>query len=173
MNFKLRKKLCETLVLSVLNYSLILCFPFLLKTTKYRLQLIQNYCCRFIYGLRKYDRVSAKINELGWLKIENLYKYYLGSLVYRILSTSIPPYLKCRLVHRGSLHDRSIRHTNTLDMPRFRFATSSRGFTYNAVTVYNSIPASFKTRSEGFFKRSFKSLLLESQKELFFHSNFR
>lgn len=75
INFELRKKLTETLVLPILNYGITLYYPCLDQITKYRLQKIQNCCCRFVFGLRKYDRVSEKINQLRWLKLENIYIY--------------------------------------------------------------------------------------------------
>ena len=60
INFKLRKKLVETLVLPILNYCNIVYYPCLDRITKNRIQVIQNSCCRFVYRLRKYDHISSK-----------------------------------------------------------------------------------------------------------------
>nr|CAH7759109.1 unnamed protein product [Callosobruchus chinensis] len=69
LNFKTRKKLVESLVLSKFNYSMVLYYPYLDCFMKYRMQKLQNNCCGFVFGLRKYDRVSSKIRNLGWLPL--------------------------------------------------------------------------------------------------------
>ena len=57
LNFKMRKKLCESLILFIFNYCNVVYYPCLDEITKNRLQYIQNVCCRLVHGLRKYDRV--------------------------------------------------------------------------------------------------------------------
>jgi hypothetical protein len=84
LNFKMRRKLCESLVVSHLNYCLIIYYPCLDQKTKSRLQKIQNFCCRFILKLRKYDHISTKINELRWLFVENIFQYQLSVFAFKI-----------------------------------------------------------------------------------------
>ncbi|CAH1986946.1 unnamed protein product [Acanthoscelides obtectus] len=83
LNFKTRKKLAETLVLSLINYSIAVYFPCLDYVTRYRVQKIQNSCCRFVCGLRKFSHVSKKINELRWLRVDQLFTYNLLILLQR------------------------------------------------------------------------------------------
>ena len=164
LNFHVRKSLCEKLVLSLLQYGLVLFYPCLDFVTKYRLQKIQNACCRFVFGLKKFDRTSIKIKELLWLKIENVYKLHLSSLVFKILSTSDPPYLREKLVFRKDIHNIHIRYPNKLSLPIFRLSLFQRSFTYNAVSVYNSIPDDFKRHSLDYLKLKFKAYLMLTQK---------
>lgn len=51
LNYKLRKKLCESLIMSLFTYCNGIYFPFLDLQTKNRLQVMQNNCVRFIFGL--------------------------------------------------------------------------------------------------------------------------
>nr|CAH7769964.1 unnamed protein product [Callosobruchus chinensis] len=48
LNFKTRKKLVEHSVLSKFNYSMVLYHPYLDCLMKYRMQKLQNNCCRFV-----------------------------------------------------------------------------------------------------------------------------
>lgn len=162
INFKLRKKLCEMLVLPIINYCLTVFYPCLDSSYKYRLQKIQNNCCRFIFKLKKYDHISVKIKQINWLKLDLHFQYLMAVLVHSTLSTSTPPYLKKKLVHRRSLHSANLRHVSRLSMPCFRTALFQRSFSYNAVVIYNNIENIFKSKPVNFFKKQikFKFLLL-------------
>lgn len=163
INFKLRKKLCETLVLPILNYGNIVYYSCLDKLTQYRLQKIQNSCCRFVYRLKKFDRVSNKINDLGWLRVDNLYKYHLSVFLKTILQTDSPPYLRGKLVFRHNIHDANLRSINCLSLPRYRSTMFQRSFSYNAVTVFNSITPQLKTLPVNNFRRKVKLYFLSLQ----------
>lgn len=71
-----------TLVLSHFNYCNFIYSPYLTAKDKSRIQKVQNWCCCFIYKLRRYDHVSHKMKELGWLNMENRRKYQMGSFVF-------------------------------------------------------------------------------------------
>lgn len=163
INFKLRKKLTEVLVLSILNYSSIVYFPCLDKFTQYRLQKIQNSCCRFIFGLRKYDRVSKRINQLGWLTVENTFKLNFSVFIENLMHTSSPFYLREKLVFRGEMHNTNIRYPNNLTIPRFRTVLFTRSFTYCSYSIYNKFNIKFKNLSLNEFRKKLKSLLLSAQ----------
>lgn len=156
LNFKVRKKLCETLVMSIVKYGLIVYYSCLDVYNKNRVQRIQNYCCRLIYNLRKYDHVSRNIYELLWLKISFLYNFTLANMIYSITSTSTPPYLKEKLIPRNSLHSVDLRNTAHFSMARFRSAMFQRSFSFNSVHVYNDIPQWIKDQKN---KVRFKSEL--------------
>nr|CAH7728351.1 unnamed protein product [Callosobruchus chinensis] len=90
MNYKLRKQLCESLVMSVLNYCDIVYFPCLGNRIKNnRLQIIQNNCIRFTYSLRKFNHVSDKYVSLKWLKLPKLVNYHFLIYVHKLLIESI------------------------------------------------------------------------------------
>lgn len=164
INFKIRKKLAETLVLSVLNYGLVVFFPCLDSRTQNRIQMIQNSCCRFIYGLKKFYHVTNKINELKWLKMPNTYRFQLLSLVHRVLLTESPMYLKNKLLFRNSVHQLGLRFTSSsLDMPKFYTSLFFRSFTYNAVMLHNHHCKGFVLYTVDRFRMTIRKLLMELQ----------
>lgn len=66
-----KKQLCKTLVLSQKTFA---CFapvylPFLDYDTSNTIQ-VQNSCIRYIFGIR-FEQVSDKLNELGWLDMKS------------------------------------------------------------------------------------------------------
>nr|CAI5817087.1 unnamed protein product [Callosobruchus analis] len=54
LNFKIRKKLCESQIKSIFSYCSIVYYPCLDSTSRYRLSVAQNNCARFIFNLRKF-----------------------------------------------------------------------------------------------------------------------
>ena len=131
LNFKVRKNLCESLVLPIFHYCNIVYYHCLDVVTKNRLQMVQNTCCRFVFGLRKYDRISSKIKDLHWLNMFDTVKLYFLMFVIRLLRSDGPIYLKGKLIFRSDIHDRHLRHPDQLTMPLYHSATIQRSFIYN------------------------------------------
>lgn len=163
LNYEIKKKICESIVLPIFYYCDIVYYPCLDLATKRRIQKVQNTCCRFIYGLRKFDHVSSKIQELKWLKFDSSWKYHFLVFVHRLLVTSTPTYLRNKLVCRRQIHDANIRRNYTLTMPHHTTAMFQKSFTFNAVKHYNSLHETFKSYSINSFRRHLKLFLLNSQ----------
>ena len=164
LNFNMRKNLCEALVLSHLTYCIFIYEPCLGTVDKGRLQKIQNSCCRFIYGLRKYDRgISARIKILRWLNISNRSKLHLLSFAHSTLRSGVPLYIREKFIRRHQQHSVNIRSHHVFNIPRFRTALFKKSFSYNAIKPYNSLPPSLKICSPSIFKYKLKSLLLSDQ----------
>nr|CAH7717665.1 unnamed protein product [Callosobruchus chinensis]CAH7730660.1 unnamed protein product [Callosobruchus chinensis] len=162
LNFKTRKKLCETLILSVLSHSLVIYYPCLDSVNKSKLQKLQNNCCRFIFGLRKYSSVSSKIRELKWLRVNDLFTYLLVTLVHRVIKSGKPTYLLDKLIPRRDQISRILRHNDLFSTPSHNSTLYERSFTNNAVKLFNSLPARYKCLSQHTFKKNVKSQLLGS-----------
>lgn len=163
LNFKLRKSLSESLVLSQLNYCNFVFGTYLNKIEVSRLQRIQNSCCRFIYGLRKYDHISAKIHSLHWLNVSNCIKMHIMFFTHKVLCSTTPRYIYQKFVKRNQLHSVNIRHFQLFTLPKFRTALFKKCYTYNAITMYNELPDSLKSASKYSFKKNVKLRLLNSQ----------
>ena len=163
LNFKMRKKLCETLILSTFNYCNIVYYPCLDVVTKNRLQYVQNICCRFVFKLRKYDHISEKINELKWLNINNTVNLHFVVFLMKIIKSSVPGYLKDKLVCRSAVHVRDIRSRYSLTMPQHQTALFQRCFTYMAVTHFNILDSDMKDCSMSTLRKKYKSYLLVQQ----------
>ena len=162
LNFKMRKKMCESLILPIFNYCNILYYPCLDQTTKNRLQIVQNTCCRFIFNLRKYDHISEKYVELRWLRMDNIVKLHFLIFLYRLFHSSAPPYLREKLIFRNVVHNRNIRHQYTLTMPHHSTAFFQRCFTYSAIMLYNSVKPNM-CLSLYVFRRQMKQMLISRQ----------
>nr|CAI5862155.1 unnamed protein product [Callosobruchus analis] len=162
LNYSLKKNLCECLVLSKINYGLIVFYPYLDQVSARRLQLIQNTCCRLIYGLRKYDHVSPCFAGLKWLDLKNCYRYNMLTFIQNLILTSIPDYLFKKIVFRQSMRERLLRYNKLLEMPQHRSALFTRCFSYNTVKLYNFLPDLYKDMSLNKFKFSVKQYLLSS-----------
>lgn len=163
LNFKTRKRLCESIVISKINYSNVAYYPCLDKLSTNKLQKIQNTCCRFIKNLRKYDRISSHINDLKWLNVGNTYRYNFLCTIHRVLLTSVPEYIKRKLIHRSSCHYVNLRHPSRLDMPKHRTTLFRRSFSYNAAKLFNQLDDNMKSLSVHSFKSKLKMKLLVDQ----------
>lgn len=163
LNYKVRKKLCETIVMPLYYYCDIVYYPCLDTFTKNRIQKIQNTCCRFVHNLRKFDHISDKFRELNWLNVNNTWLYHLLVFVQRLLITSTPDYLKNKLILRNEIHDRSIRNNKVLTMPQHSSAAFQRSFTYTAIHHYNLLNINIKSKNVKQFKKELKTYLLGRQ----------
>ena len=61
--------------------------PCLVEIEKNRIQKMQFFCCRLIYGIRKYEHISHKINKCKWLKMRDRCIHQVGIFVHKILLT--------------------------------------------------------------------------------------
>lgn len=162
LSTNIKKKLCETLILPIINYCSIVYYSCLDNIAKGRLQRIQNTCCRFIFNLRKYDHITQSFNELKWLKLHNLVRFHFLLFIHKLLTGNEPSYLREKLIFRSSVHECNIRQKQMLTLPHFSTAMFQRSFTYNAVTLFNSLDNSYKSLNLRLFSKQVKELLILS-----------
>ena len=151
-----RALLCMSLVLSQLNYADVVYGPFLSKLENLRLQRIQNSCIRLIFGLRKYDHISAKFKVLKWLNIKQRRDLHICCLLHKILLQKSPPYLLNKLRYRTDVHNINVRNKKLLTIPAHRTSAYHSSFSYFATKYYNKIPAYLKSLSLNKFKKGIK-----------------
>lgn len=159
----LKKTLCESLVLSHFNYCDVVYSNFLDAIEKRRIQRVQNSCCRFIFGLRRYDHISHIFSGLNWLNMQHRRRLHFLVFIHRILLTSAPSYLFCRLNARSTVHNRTIRFGHLYHIQRYSTAIFQNSFTYCSAKLYNALPSRLKSLSVTSFKINLKHLLLEEQ----------
>ena len=70
LSTKLKLQLSDMLILSLFNYSDLVYGPCLTLSTQSRVQRLQNSCLRFSYGLRKFDYLTAVMNDSKWLDMK-------------------------------------------------------------------------------------------------------
>ena len=64
-----------------------------------KLQLIQNFACRIILGIKKFDHVSAVRKSLSWLSIRQKLLLNIVTMVQKCRTNQAPPYLCNLFVH--------------------------------------------------------------------------
>lgn len=161
LNKTLKRNLCDSLVLSHFNYCDFIYGPCLDLESRNRIQKIQNSCCRLACNLRKYDHVSNKIKELGWLKMEKRRILHLANFTHRLITGNHPSPLRAKfqLRHQNRLRD-NLRNDSVFSIPRYSTSFFRRGYVYNAIMLYNSLPENFKNLSFKKFKIEFKKYQL-------------
>lgn len=163
LSIKMKRNLCESLVLSHFNYCDFIYGPCLSKEDRDRIQKVQNSCCRLIYGIRKYDHISHKLKECNWLNMENRRQLHLGSFTHKLLNNSLPPGLLHKFIPRSGIHAKNIRKKSTLTMPQHKTAMFQRSFIFNAIRMYNHLPDEFKLFNINKFKYKLKNYLFHAQ----------
>lgn len=139
-------ELAQSLLLPVLDYA-DACYLDLTEDQLNKLERLQNFCIRFIFGLRKYDHVSEFRNKLKWLPIRLRRNTHILSLLYTILfSPSAPCYLRERFEFLHSCNSLSLRSSENLilQIPVHRSTFYDRSFSVQAVRLWNALPVSVR-----------------------------
>ena len=81
----------------------------------------------------------------------------------KIIKSSVPVYLKDKLVCRSAVHIRDIRSRYSLTMPQHQTGLFQRCFTYMAVTHFNILDSNMKDCSISTLRKKYRSYLLVEQ----------
>ena len=71
-----------------------------------KLQLVQNYACRIVTGLEKYDHISEALKSLNWLNLKGKLLFNNLVMVYKCMNNLTPEYLYERFQHHSEIHQR-------------------------------------------------------------------
>lgn len=136
----LKSMLCDSLVLSQLNYCDTIYGPCLTKSDAVRVQRLQNSCLRLIFGVRKFDHISHYLRTNGWLNMSE--RRYLHTICFfrEILKTKIPLYLYNKITFRSEVHDVIVRSRGRLSIPKHSLRLFERSFSYQIVNLLNKLP---------------------------------
>lgn len=160
LNRKTKTLLCNSLVLSKLNYCDTVYGPCLDSIDTNRIQCLQNACMRLIFGIRKYERISHKLVELGWLNMQKNRLLHAACLYHNIITNKSPRYLYNKISFRTDVHNLNLRFKGLLTPPTHSTELFKRSFSYCIVKTYNKIPNELKSLSSQNFKKHLHELLL-------------
>lgn len=163
LNTKIRTSLCNSLVLSKVDYCDSVygfCLDYRDVT---RIQKLQNACLRLIFGIRKYERISHKLKDVGWLNMTNRRILHSNCLYHKILITKTPPYLYNKIRFRTDVHNLNLRFRGNITIPMHSTELGKRGFSYCIAKYYNQLPPELKMLSLPRFRHNLKSSLLIKQ----------
>lgn len=159
LEVNVKKKLCDALILSLFTHADTVYGPCLLQRDVYRIQRVQNSCLRFIYGIRKFDRISHALVQANWLNMKNRRKLHLLCLSHKIVTEKAPPYLYNKISFRTDVHNINIRHRHVITIPIHKTALFRRSFSYSLASGYNECPNEVKNLNLQSFKRSVRKML--------------
>ena len=140
----------QTLVLSLFDYANTVYIPCLSQKLLNRVQRIQNSCLRFCYGARRFEHITPLFERSDWLRIHQRFVLHLCCLVFNVLQTGIPSYLRDLLHSNFEFHTDSASSTRSqtqLAFPRHRTSKFQNSFSYLAVKYFNSLPPSIRSSS--------------------------
>lgn len=150
--------LAQSLLLPILDYA-DCCYLNLTEEQLNKLERLQNFSIRFIFGLRKYDHISQFRSQLEWLPIRLRRNSHILFLLYSVLFNPVyPSYLKDRFVFRLKKNDLNLRSSGNLrlSVPTHTTRFYSNSFTVEAVHLWNALPLTIQQAPS---LQSFKTLV--------------
>lgn len=151
--------LAQSLLLPILDYA-DTSYINLTEDQLDKLERLQNFAIRFVFGLRKYDHVSFFRRKLNWLPIRLRRNAHTLNLLYSILfDPKIPEYLKERFtfLKNQDFSERSSKRL-LLKFPRCNSVFYESSFSVQAVKLWNSLPVNIRQASS---KTSFKKMVYD------------
>ena len=74
-----------------------------------KLQLIQNFACRIVLGLKKYDHITEGLKSLNWLNVNDRLLVNDLLMVHKCIHDLVPSYLTGKFIQRSKIHSRNTR----------------------------------------------------------------
>ena len=113
-----------------------------------KLQLIQNFACRIILGIKKFDHVSAARKSLVWLSVRQKFQLNTVIMIHKCRTKQAPPYL-CDLFHdRFKVSGRNTGNMSQLNLPKCRLSTGQRSFVFRGAKEYNLLPGNIRSTND-------------------------
>ena len=162
LDIKTKTLLCDSLVLSKFNYADVIYGPCLLKNDEKRIQRVQNSCLRYIYGIRKYDRISHKLLDVGWLNMCNRRVFHYNVFVHKVITLQEPKYLAAKIEFRTDVRHLSLRFRGLVP-PMHKTEMFKRSFTYRTIEIYNGWPERMRALGATSFRKEIRKMLLNRQ----------
>lgn len=158
-----KKLLCDALVLSHFNYCDSIYGHCLHSNDARRIQVVQNSCLRFVFGIRRRQPISHKLTEIQWLNMARRRSLHFACFVHKIINDSSPPYLTRKIRYRTDVHSINIRRKDMVDIPAHFTQQFKRSFRYNCAKTVNGLPLDVHKFSRYTFKLAIKKFLFDEQ----------
>ena len=119
-----------------------------------KLQLVQNYACRIVTGLKEHDHISEALKSLKWLNVTEKLLFNDLVMVYKCTNNLTADYLHQRFQHRSEIHQSDTRQKSDFLLPKCRLATGQRASAFRGAKIFNSLPKFIRdTESLSSFKK--------------------
>ena len=93
-----------------------------------KLQSVQNFACRIVSGIRKYDHVTPELKRLRWLPVSSQLYYRNAILAFKCMYGRAPEYLSTFFTKRCDVNRYTTRNSQLLNVPLFKTASEQRTF---------------------------------------------
>jgi hypothetical protein len=111
------------------------------QTNLNKVQVMQNFACRTVSGVGKYDRVTPILQELKWFPVRQCLYFRDAVMAFKCMTlrkrTCIPNWTVCET--RWHFIWRVTRNSRMIDTPLYRTATGQRSFKFRMATIWNSL----------------------------------
>ena len=126
-----------------------------------KLQSVQNAAAKFIFGIKRYDRVTPPLQQLHWLPVSHRIQFKLLLICYKCLNGLGPRYLSDLLIPYRPQRTLRSDSANLLVVPRTSLKTyGDRAFSVIVPQLWNKLPNSVKDCSSvSAFKKALKTHL--------------
>jgi len=145
--------LSQLLILSLFDYTDTIYIPS--KRLLHCIQRIQNLCFCFSYDSRKSNHITPLFKQFGWLNIQLCFILHLCCLVFNVLQSNTPSYLRNFLHLNSEFHSSSLpatRFHDFLSVPSHRSLKLRSSFSYTAAKYFNSLPPDIRFLFSIFFR---------------------
>lgn len=158
----IRIMLCESLILSKLNYADTVYGPCLLARTEQLLQRVQNACARFCFNIPARNHVTPFINDANLMKMNARRQLHLATLLFGIIKEKKPEYLWQKLTWENAYCAR--RPSRRLLIQHHKSQAFRGSFRFAASRCWNDIPPPLQAlKTVKTFNRHLKVHLLRTQ----------
>lgn len=137
-----------------------------------RIPKVQNASLRYIFGLRKYNRISHKMKDLKLLNMKTRRQLFSVKLYHKIILTKAPACLLERLTFRTNVDNINIRHKYHITPPRHKTAVFQMSFSYDVYVRYNSPSSRLLILSVSTLSCAVEIFIYDHQRYIYFLSIF-
>lgn len=127
--------LVKSLLIPIISYFEVV-YPRMDSCSEHKLLVAFNSMTRYIYGLRRFDHISAYQTKILGCTLLQYFNARNCIFLHKIIQTRSPSYLYSKLIFCQS------RRTLNIVIPTFNYLNSSRLFFVNSTRVWNSLPTS-------------------------------
>lgn len=163
LNQDAKNMLCDAMVLSPLNYCDVIYGPCLTGHDSNRIQKLQKCCLRLIYGIRRRERITYKLQDANWLNMYSRRVLHSAIFFYKILKKESPRYLVEKVRYRNQVHNRNLRCDHILVTPRHNKEFFKKSFAYNIANIINKFQIVDFSTPIASVKKGIKTRLFQSQ----------
>ena len=117
------------------------------ESNLYKVQKVQNFACRIISGVKKFDYITPVLKVMQWLPIRQQLYYRNAVIAFNCVTGCAPDSLADQFIKRSDVSTRTTRSSKKLQIPFLKSATGNRSLYYRTVRIWNALDPLLKLSS--------------------------